>query len=105
MLIAMTFNGYIIIAIVLGAIFGHFFSTWDTIGSSQIVDFDDIGHGYTSDFPADKLPAANIAEPCCRPLDRAGASSNSSSSDDIVTAKQQVISLPSHGYGTGACCV
>ncbi len=32
MLIAMTFNGYIIIAIVLGGIFGHFFSTWDTWG-------------------------------------------------------------------------
>ena len=32
MLIAMTFNGYILISIILGALVGYFFSTWDTLG-------------------------------------------------------------------------
>ncbi|PWN45998.1 hypothetical protein IE81DRAFT_79638 [Ceraceosorus guamensis] len=31
MLIAMSFNGYILISIVLGGLVGHFFSTWDTL--------------------------------------------------------------------------
>ena len=33
MLIAMTYNGYLIISIILGALIGYFFSTWDTLGS------------------------------------------------------------------------
>ncbi|PWN93063.1 Ctr copper transporter, partial [Acaromyces ingoldii] len=31
MLIAMSYNGYILISIVLGGLVGHFFSTWDTL--------------------------------------------------------------------------
>lgn len=31
MLIAMTFNGYLILAIILGGLFGHFVSTWDAL--------------------------------------------------------------------------
>jgi hypothetical protein len=31
MLIAMSYNGYILIAIVLGGVVGHFVSTWDTL--------------------------------------------------------------------------
>ncbi|PWN94965.1 Ctr copper transporter [Tilletiopsis washingtonensis] len=31
MLLAMSFNGYLLIAIVLGGLFGHFFATWDTL--------------------------------------------------------------------------
>lgn len=31
MLIAMTFNGYLIFAIVVGGLFGHFISTWDAL--------------------------------------------------------------------------
>lgn len=32
-LIAMTYNGYLIISIILGALIGYFFATWDTLGS------------------------------------------------------------------------
>lgn len=32
-LIAMTFNGYILLSIILGAMVGYFFSTWDTLGT------------------------------------------------------------------------
>lgn len=31
MLIAMTFNGYLILAIILGGLFGHFVTTWDAL--------------------------------------------------------------------------
>jgi copper transporter 1 len=31
MLLAMSFDGYLLIAIVLGGLFGHFFATWDTL--------------------------------------------------------------------------
>jgi Ctr copper transporter family len=31
MLIAMTFNGFIILSIILGGLFGHFVSTWDAL--------------------------------------------------------------------------
>ncbi|UZJ53910.1 hypothetical protein CBS101457_003230 [Exobasidium rhododendri] len=41
MLIAMSYNGYIIIAIVLGGLVGHFFSTWDTLSMQSDTDDDD----------------------------------------------------------------
>lgn len=37
MLIAMTFNGYILLAIMLGGTLGHFFSTRDTLGYGGVV--------------------------------------------------------------------
>jgi hypothetical protein len=40
MLIVMSYNGYIIIAVVLGGLVGHFVSTWDTL-SLQLDDQDD----------------------------------------------------------------
>ncbi|WFD35571.1 copper transporter complex subunit Ctr4 [Malassezia cuniculi] len=33
MLIAMTYNGYVLLSIILGAMVGYFFSTWDTLGT------------------------------------------------------------------------
>jgi hypothetical protein len=41
MLIAMSYNGYIIIAIVLGGSVGHFFSTWDTLSMQYDLDGED----------------------------------------------------------------
>lgn len=41
MLLAMSFNGYLLIAIVLGGLFGHFFATWDTI-AVPLDDDDDV---------------------------------------------------------------
>jgi len=44
MLIAMSFNGYILISIVLGGIVGHFVSTWDVFYMEAIelnTEFDD----------------------------------------------------------------
>lgn len=33
MLVAMSFNGYVILSMVLGALIGHFATTWDTLGT------------------------------------------------------------------------
>lgn len=106
MLIAMTFNGYIIIAIVLGGIFGHFFSTWDTLGSSHLLDVDQMGHGYGAepDVVAAGQTGANVS-PCCQPDANKDAASVSSKSDDDSHLKSHVVTLPDHGYGNGACCV
>ncbi len=42
MLIAMTFNGYLILCIVLGGLFGHFVSTWDALAFDlQTIDDDE----------------------------------------------------------------
>lgn len=38
MLIAMSYNGFILIAIVLGGLVGHFFSTWDTLSFTLAPD-------------------------------------------------------------------
>jgi len=37
MLIAMSFNGYILLSIILGGLLGHFFSAADTLGSAVAV--------------------------------------------------------------------
>lgn len=107
MLIAMTFNGFIIIAIVLGGIFGHFFSTWDTMGSSHMVDFDDLDHGYSNETELTSSSAAAASRPrsCCDKPDKAESGSVSSGSDEQSTTKRLVVTLPEHGYGSGACCV
>lgn len=106
MLIAMTFNGYIIIAIVLGGIFGHFFSTWDTLGSSHLVDTDVMtGFGYPNDSGAAAAPAAAAVSPCCHTGTNKDSASVSSGSDDGSHVKSHVVTLPQHGYGSGACCV
>ena len=106
MLIAMTFNGYIIIAIVLGGIFGHFFSTWDTLGSSHLVDLDDgLGHGFPSDGGVAAAPKEAVVSPCCQNGASKDSASDSSSSDDENHLKRHVVTLPDHGYGSGACCV
>lgn len=108
MLIAMTFNGYIIIAIVLGGIFGHFFSTWDTLGSSHLVDLDEgLGHGFPSDGGVLATPKEAAGSPCCQSGAKAGkdSASVSSGSDDDSHLKHHVVRLPDHGYGSGACCV
>lgn len=108
MLIAMTFNGYIIIAIILGGIFGHFFSTWDTLGSSHLLDVDELGHGYSSDGGIVATPGEAAGASCCQ--NNGGAtekdsSSVSSGSDDISHLKKHIVTLPDHGYGAGPCCV
>lgn len=36
MLISMSFNGYILLSIILGAMIGFYFSTWDTLGTVQL---------------------------------------------------------------------
>lgn len=106
MLIAMTFNGYIIIAIVLGGIFGHFFSTWDTLGSSHLLDVDQLGHGYSADAGVGADPTEVTVSPCCQPgATNKDSASVSSSSDEDSHLKRHVVTLPDHGYGSGACCV
>ncbi|GAC97870.1 Ctr copper transporter [Pseudozyma hubeiensis SY62] len=105
MLIAMTFNGYIIIAIVLGGIFGHFFSTWDTLGSTHLVDVDPLGAGYAPDAGTIADPSAVTVSPCCQPDANKDSASVSSGSDDGDHLKRRVVTLPDHGYGSGACCV
>lgn len=40
MLMAMTFNGYIIMSICLGGLFGHFISTWDSLAFDLSADDD-----------------------------------------------------------------
>lgn len=102
----MTFNGYIIIAIVLGGIFGHFFSTWDTLGSSHLVDVDGFGHdSMSAGGGVIATQAENTASPCCQPGSGTDSASVSSHSDDGKNLKQHVVTLPDHGYGNGACCV
>ena len=103
MLIAMTFNGYIIIAIVLGGIFGHFFSTWDTLGSSHVVDTDTLG--LPSEGGAVVAQSDDAAAPCCQTGAGKDSASLSSVSDEASHVKQHVVALPQHGYGSGACCV
>ncbi|KAJ1576602.1 hypothetical protein NDA11_001933 [Ustilago hordei] len=100
MLIAMTFNGYIIIAIVLGGIFGHFFSTWDTLGSAHLVDVDAMSGGGLVG-----TQVKNDASPCCQPGSGADSARVSSDSDDGKNLKQDLVALPDHGYHNGACCV
>ncbi|SPO29855.1 related to CTR3 - high-affinity copper transporter of the plasma membrane [Ustilago trichophora] len=106
MLIAMTFNGYIIIAIVLGGVFGHFFSTWDTLGSAHLVDADDgMGNGFPSDGGIVAAPKQAGGSPCCQTGTGKDSASVSSVSDDESHLKRHVVTLPDHGYGSGACCV
>lgn len=106
MLIAMTFNGYIIIAIVLGGIFGHFFSTWDTLGSSHLLDVDQLGHDYSTAPDIETAVATGAkASSCCQTDANKDTASVSSGSDDGSRLKRQVVTLPDHGYGSGACCV
>lgn len=42
MLIAMTYNGYVLLSIILGALVGYFFSTWDTLGTVVISENGDL---------------------------------------------------------------
>ncbi|CDS81968.1 related to CTR3-high-affinity copper transporter of the plasma membrane [Sporisorium scitamineum] len=105
MLIAMTFNGYIIIAIVLGGIFGHFFSTWDTLGSSHLVDVDQMSHDYSTDPGLGAGPTEVAVSSCCQPGANKDSASVSSTSDEESQLKRHVVTLPDHGYGSGACCV
>ena len=42
MLIAMSYNGYIILSIVLGGFVGHYFSTWDTLTFEMEGSEDDV---------------------------------------------------------------
>ncbi|PWZ03525.1 Ctr-domain-containing protein [Testicularia cyperi] len=108
MLISMTYNGYIMIAIVLGGILGHFYSTWDTIGTSRVIDIDDLSHGYSPNGGAAPgmggAPAPGTA-PCCERNEKHDQASISSSSDEIAAVKRQIVTLPEHGHDKGACCV
>ena len=102
----MTFNGYVIIAIVLGGIFGHFFSTWDTLGSSHLIDVDGFsGMGYPSDGGMVAAPVDAAVRPCCNTGANKDSASLSSGSEDGSHLKSHVVTLPQHGYGSGACCV
>ena len=71
MLIAMSYNGYVLIAIVLGGLVGHFFSTWDTLSMDLEADVD--GDAHLSDQyglvrkgqPLDGGAYGNTSGACC----------------------------------------
>ncbi|SNX87450.1 related to CTR3 - high-affinity copper transporter of the plasma membrane [Melanopsichium pennsylvanicum] len=105
MLIGMTFNGYILIAIILGGIFGHFFSTWDTLGSSHLIDTDAMGSSCSSEAGAAMASNKAAGPSCCQTSAGKDTTSISSGSGDDNHLKSHVVTLPDHGYGTGACCI
>ncbi|CAD6985876.1 unnamed protein product [Tilletia controversa] len=98
MLIAMTFNGYILIAIILGGFAGHFVSTWDNL--SRAVDESQeednlLMFGSTGQSGVGTGAAATAAA-----ADRSRRASQ-------VQAEQRVLRYAGHGetaYGSGACC-
>ena len=87
MLIAMSFNAYILISIALGGLVGHFVSTWDNL-SFELDDGSDpfiggSGGGQASGVDAKKISAARAASspdtavpsvgPCGAPFEGSGA--------------------------------
>lgn len=95
MLIAMSYNGYILISIVLGGLVGHFFSTWDTLSFALDDSADDLhlfGEQLTSEHH--NLSASEGGAK--------GHAQQEALTENITRRKHQVQEL--YGNGSGACC-
>lgn len=94
MLMAMTFNGYILLAICVGGLFGHFISTWDAL-AFDVDSKDDLYFmaldGGAADYQTGarfpKAPTKHLGQGDCHP-------------DDISKAGEHTTNA---GY-TGSCC-
>lgn len=80
MLIAMSFNGYVLISICLGGLVGHFFTTWDF-----------------ADMPMDdEIDAHNAGT--------AGAGVGATSAIAAQETARKRTAIGGYGEGSGACC-
>ena len=94
MLIAMSYNGYILSSIVVGAIVGHFVSTWDHL---------------TMELPDQNVPAQiDVSDPYVLSSGEGGQSSGlvGSQVQSAITAKNAASADEAACYGEskGACC-
>ncbi|KAN0063707.1 copper transporter complex subunit Ctr4 [Thecaphora frezii] len=110
MLMAMTYNGYILIAIVLGGMFGHFFSTWDTVGG--MASDEELDHNYTSGGRSTRMDEANGGRTAERGAKGGEVNDDisieESSEGEVRSAGRRAVEYSSqaqgHAYGSGACC-
>ncbi|PWN52595.1 hypothetical protein IE53DRAFT_405048 [Violaceomyces palustris] len=105
MLIAMSFNGYMLISIVLGGLLGHFFSTWDTLGSFVEEEEEEEEEGPSMlEGPSEQDAYHPVG------VDREMSTSISSSQESNKrkeTKTTLLIKRDVHAgdiYGTGSCC-
>lgn len=83
MLIAMSYNGYILISIMLGALVGHFFSTWDNL--SMVLTEDDDG-----------------SDPYM--LVSGGGAQTSGLNSAKASGALPAVAPGQYGHGSGVCC-
>ncbi|WFD42036.1 copper transporter complex subunit Ctr4 [Malassezia psittaci] len=71
MLVVMSFNAYVFISVVLGAMIGHFVASWDTLGA---LPYDSNGHCTPSNCAAVAPSGTSISEKtmqdCCQPTSK-----------------------------------
>lgn len=100
MLIAMSYNGYILISIVLGGLVGHFFSTWDTLSFPLDESSEDLNL-----FGAGELQ--QVSEPHY-PSEGRGVSAKDRTADfeanKEIAAQRSVKGQDLYGAASGACC-
>ncbi|KAL9934091.1 hypothetical protein V8E36_007173 [Tilletia maclaganii] len=97
MLIAMSFNGYILLAIMLGGFAGDFVSTWDNLSRAMV-----------DDDSADENDLLLFGAPANSGLSGGQVDAVASSKAAELEAEQRALRLgQEHGegaYGSGACC-
>ncbi|KAK0537721.1 copper transporter complex subunit Ctr4 [Tilletia horrida] len=113
MLIAMTFNGYILIAIILGGFAGHFVSTWDNLSRavSPDEDEDDLLLDSNGDDPllfgsAGAGTAGGAAGTAAIEREKL---MNTDEATELERAEQRALRVGNQAhsdmaYGSGACC-